>query len=82
LTVADNTWGEKTITFSNAPPTGNTLVTSPAVATGTWITLDVTSYVIGEGTFSFGVSTTGGTAISLASRESGAHSPQLIVDLQ
>jgi hypothetical protein len=82
LTVADNTWGEKTITFSNAPPTGNTLVTSPAVATGTWITLDVTSYVTGEGTFSFGVSTTGGTAISLASRESGAHSPQLIVDLQ
>jgi len=80
-TVADNTWGETTINASNAPAMGSTLATSPAVVTGTWITYDVTSYVTGQGTFSFGLSTSGGTAISLASRESGAHSPQLIVDL-
>ncbi len=77
-TVADNTWGETTITASNAPPMGSTLATSPKVVTGTWITLDVTSYVTGNGTFSFGVSTAGGTAISLASRKSGANAPQLI----
>jgi hypothetical protein len=80
-TVADNTWGETTITASNAPPMGSTLATSPAVVTGTWITYTVTSYVTGQGTFSFGLSTSGATAISLASRESGAHAPQLIVDL-
>ena len=80
-TVADNTWGETTITASNAPAMGSTLGTSPKVVTGTWITLDVTSYVTGNGTFSFGVSTAGGTAISLASRKSGANAPQLIVDL-
>jgi hypothetical protein len=79
--VADNTWGETTITASNAPPMGSTLSTSPAVVTGTWITYNVTSYVTGQGTFSFGLSTSGATAISLASRESGAHAPQLIVDL-
>jgi hypothetical protein len=80
-TVADNTWGETTITASNAPPMGSTLATSPAVVTGTWVTYDVTTYIIGQGTFSFGLSTSGATAISLASRESGAHAPQLIVDL-
>ncbi len=78
-TVADNTWGETTINASNAPAMGSTLGTSPKVVTGTWITLDVTSYVTGNGTFSFGVSTAGGTAISLASRELGANAPQLII---
>lgn len=80
-TVADNTWGETTITASNAPAMGSTLGTSPAVVTGTWITYNVTSYVTGPGTYSFGLSTAGGTAISLASRESGAHAPQLIVTM-
>jgi hypothetical protein len=80
-TVSDNSWGETTINASNAPAMGSTLSTSPAVVTGTWITYDVTSYVTGQGTFSFGLSTAGGTAISLASRESGAHSPQLIVTM-
>ena len=78
-TVADNTWGETTITASNAPAMGSTLGTSPKVVAGTWITLDVTSYITGDGTFSFGASTAGGTAISLASRESGANAPQLII---
>jgi hypothetical protein len=80
-TVADNTWGEKTITANNAPVMGITLVTSPAVASKIWVALDVTSYVTGEGTFSFGLSTPGSTAISLASRESITFSPQLIIDL-
>jgi hypothetical protein len=78
-TVADNIWGETTINSSNAPAMGSTLATSPAVVAGTWITYNVTSYVTGQGTYSFGLSTAGGTAISLASHESGAHSPQLII---
>jgi chitodextrinase len=82
LTVADNTWAENTITYANAPALGNLLGSSPAVSGGTWIAFDVTSYVTSEGTFSFGVSTPGATAISLSSRESGANSPQLILTLQ
>jgi hypothetical protein len=80
-TVADNTWGEKTITANNAPPMGITLVTSPSVASRIWVALDVTSYVTGDGTFSFGITTPGSTAISLAARESITFSPQLIIDL-
>jgi hypothetical protein len=78
--VANNTWGETTITSSNAPAMGGSLATSPAVTSGSWVTLDVSSYVTGDGTFSFAVSTPGSTAISLASRESGAHAPQLFIN--
>ena len=77
--VASNTWAEGTIDYDNAPAMGSTLATSPAVVSGTWVTLDVTAFVTGDGTFSFGVSTPGSTAISLASRESGANAPQLVV---
>jgi hypothetical protein len=79
--VADNTWGETTLTYTNAPALGSALASSGAVSTGTWVTLDVTSYVNKEGTFSFGVTTPGTTAISLASRESGTNSPKLLVSI-
>jgi hypothetical protein len=77
--VADNTWGETTITDANAPPFGAKLGSSGAVATGTWTSINVTSAVTGNGTFSFGLSTTNSTALSLASREAGANAPQLVV---
>jgi hypothetical protein len=79
LAVADNTWGETSITYDTAPAMGSTLATSGGVTGGFWITLDVTSYVTAEGTYSFGVITPGSTAISFASRESGANAPQLVV---
>jgi hypothetical protein len=82
LAVADNTWGELTTNYTNAPALGGSLASSGVVATGNWVMLDVTPYITGEGTYSFGVTTPGSTAISLASRESGADSPQLIIDLQ
>ena len=77
--VSSNSWSETSINYSNAPATGSTLSTSKAVATGSWVSLDVTSFVKGDGTFTFGVSTPGSTAISLAARESGANAPKLIV---
>ncbi len=77
--VADDNWGETSITYSNAPAMGSTLSSSAAVAAGTWVTLDVSAWVTKNGMWSFGVSTPGSTAISLASRESGANAPQLIV---
>ena len=80
--VADNSWGENTINYSNAPALGSFLASSPAVMTGTWISLDVTSYITGSGTYNFGVTTPGSTAIGLSSRESGVNAPQLIIDLQ
>ncbi len=77
--VGNNTWGEKTIKYSNMPAMGAVLATSAAISGGTWVSLNVTSYISGNGTYSFGVITPGSTAISLASRESGANAPRLII---
>ena len=53
--VADNSWGELTTNYSNAPALGSQLATSGSFASGAWVSLDVTAYVNGNGTFSFGV---------------------------
>ena len=82
LAVADNTWSEAATNYNNAPALGSLLATSPAITTSTWVSLDVTPYITGEGSFNFGISTDSATALSLASRETGANAPQLILDLQ
>jgi hypothetical protein len=77
--VSDNSWTESTLTYNNAPPVGNALGSSGAVAAGVWISMDVTSYITGQGTYNLALTTPGSTAISLASRESGANAPQLVI---
>ncbi len=79
--VSNNTWSETGITYNNAPSLGYRLGASPAsYAAGSWITFDVTQYVKGDGTYSFGLAT-GSTSIhDFASRESGSSTaPQLVV---
>jgi hypothetical protein len=80
--VADNTWGETTITYNNAPPLGGILASAGSIATGTWINFDVTGYITANGTYSFAITNSNATAISLASRESGANAPQLVITTQ
>ncbi len=76
--VADNTWGESTINYGNAPAIGSALGMSSAVTTGTWVTFDVTPYVTGNGTYSFAITSTNVTALSLASREA-TNKPELVI---
>ncbi len=76
--VADNTWGESTITYLNAPAAGTAIGTSAAVTAGTWVSINVTPYVTGNGTFSFALTSANVTALSLASREA-TNKPQLVV---
>jgi hypothetical protein len=78
-TVADSSWGELTMTYANAPALGKMLVTSGPIPGGEWVSLDVTSYITGEGTYSFGLTTSGATAINLASHESGSNAPMLVL---
>jgi hypothetical protein len=79
--VADSSWDESAITYENMPALGSTIGTSGVVVGGTWVAIDVTGYVTGEGLYSFGILTPGSTAVSFASRESGANAPQLILDV-
>ncbi len=76
--VSDNAWGETAINYGNMPAMGALIGSSGAIAAGIWTSVDVTSYVTGNGTFSFGLTDPSTTALSLASRES-ANKPQLVV---
>jgi len=78
--VNDNTWGELTITYNNAPPVGGVLGSSGAFGAGVWISIDVTSYITGNGIYNLALTTPSSTAISFASRESSANAPQLIIE--
>ncbi len=82
LTLSDINWTEDSINFTNAPTMINLLASIPSVTAGSWIIFDITSYINGEGDYSIGLRTPGLSAISLASRESGEFSPQLIIDLE
>jgi chitodextrinase len=71
------------VTWENAPmPSPNAVASSgPIENTTTWLSLDVTSLVTGNGTFSFAVGTPDLDEILLASRErSDATAPQLVVE--
>ncbi len=78
--VADNSWGERTMNYNNAPALGAILASSGAFTAGSWVTLDVTSYITGNGTYSFGVATTSSTAMGFQARESNSNAAQLIID--
>ena len=80
--VADNSWGELTMNYTNAPALGSVLASSGAVSAGSWVSMDVTSYITGEGTYTFGITTPSTSSLSFPSRESGANAPQLIIDLR
>jgi hypothetical protein len=78
FSVPDVSWGERTITYNNAPALGVQVGSYGAIRSSTWIEVDVTALVRGNGTFSLAVSGLNGTAVSLASRES-ANKPQLVI---
>jgi len=78
--VSDNTWIETGINYNSAPPPGSSLGSIASFGTGAWISIDVTVYVTGDGTYNLALTTPGSTAVSLASREAGANAPQLIIE--
>ena len=77
--VNTNSWGESTITYNNAPASGAVINSSRSFSSGTWVSVDVSSYVKAAGTFSFAITTTSTNAIKLSSREAGNKAPQLVV---
>ena len=78
--VSNNTWTESTINYNNAPPVGGALGSSGSFGAGVWISMDVTAYITGNGTYNLALTTPSSTAVSLVSREAGANPPQLIIE--
>ena len=74
-------WNEGSVTWANAPPSAASPTASiGAVNTGTWVTVDLTSFVTGDGVVSLRVSSTNSNGADYASKEGAATTkPQLIV---
>ena len=78
--VTDNTWGEKTITYSNAPTVSTTVTgTSGAFSASTWTNVDVTSVITGNGTYSFALVKSTAGRLRFWSRE-GDRAPRLAIE--
>jgi hypothetical protein len=75
-----STWSETTITYNNAPPFGSVISSSGPFSGGVWTNVNLTSLVTGNGTYNIALTTSSSTAVSLASRESGANAVQLIIE--
>jgi hypothetical protein len=80
--VSNNTWGESTITYSNAPAVGSVLGSSGEFNGGAWTSVNITAYIAGNGSYNLAIAVPDSTAVSFASRESGGNAPQLIVEAQ
>ena len=76
--VADNSWSQASITYSNAPTAGALINGSGSVSGGTWIEIDVTSYISGDGTFSLALLPDGSGRNLFDSAETG-NGPELVV---
>jgi hypothetical protein len=81
--VLDNNWNENTVTWNTAPQAGPTLEASLGpVSEDNWYELDVSALVLGDGTYSFRMSTTHDNGADYASKEAGADlAPQLVISL-
>ncbi len=78
--VSSNTWAEKGITYNTKPSLGTTKITGPqSYQASTWISIDVTSLVKGEGLMSLAVTLQDTANLAFGSRESGSNAPQLVI---
>lgn len=77
--VADSTWNEATIDWSNAPPVGATDVgSSGGFSANTLTAVNVSALINGNGLISMAMLDTNSTAVAFSSRE-GANPPRLVV---
>lgn len=74
-----NSWTESTVTWNNAPqPSGAPTASFGNASLGTWIEIDLTSAVTGNGTYSFLATSPSSNTAEFSSRE-GTNPPQVVV---
>jgi hypothetical protein len=78
--LSETTWPETSVTFARQPALdGATLATLGPVSRNTWYQVDVSPAITGNGTYSFGIASSSADSAHYDSRESGVHSPKLVV---
>ncbi|MCW2567064.1 MAG: hypothetical protein JWN54_1161, partial [Mycobacterium sp.] len=77
---ADNGWTEAALTYTDAPPAGPAVGTGPGLKLDTWVSVDVSTVVTGNGTYTFAVTTDRASSVQFSSREAAAdRAPKLVV---
>jgi hypothetical protein len=80
--VTNNAWSESTLTYENAPPIGELIISSEPFEAKHWTNVDLTSLVRGDGMYSIVLITFNRAPFSLASRDAiPPYRPQLVVDV-
>jgi hypothetical protein len=75
-------WTESGLIWQNAPSiSGTPLHTLGAVALNSWAEFDVTAAFQGDGTYSFGLTSTSQDAVYFNSREAAVNQPELVIQL-
>jgi acid phosphatase type 7 len=75
-----NTWSETGLTWSNRPArTSGPTDDKGAIAATSWVEYDVTSFVSGNGTYSFALATSSSDGIDFYQREAASLQPELVV---
>jgi len=78
--MSNTAWVESSVTYNAQPAIdGATLGTLGNVARNSWVELDLTGKITGNGTFSIGGLSTSSNGADYDSRESGATAPQLVI---
>ena len=76
--VTDHSWSESSLKYNNAPAPGNAIQSSGPFEAGAWVSMDVSGYVTGNGTWDFVGIALDDKQISLSGRQS-SNVPQLVI---
>lgn len=80
--VSDNDWNEQTVTWSSAPAADAAPIASLGpVSRDSWVEVDVSPLVTGDGIYSMRVDSTSRNGASYSSKETGTHAPELVVSV-
>ena len=76
-----NSWSETTVNWNTRPArTSGPTDDKGALAVNTWVEYDVTSFVTGNGTYSFNIAGPSTDGIDFRSREYATDRPELVID--
>jgi hypothetical protein len=78
--TSDPIWTESSINWANRPlRLGAAVADKGSLASGTWVSFDVTPLVAGDGTYGFVLAQTTSDGVDISSREASTNRPQLVV---
>lgn len=80
--VSDDSWLETGMSYETRPATGSQIGVSGPLTGNAWVDVPLDNTGLANGLYSVALTPTSNTATSLASRESGATAPQLVLTTQ